>query len=196
MRDNRYIQTVMNKFEKEFNHRKFNTKKSWNWFRIYIRKNLKGMRTSQVMRDNADVQSFPVAGSFYFYVYDAKHKKTLPYWDSFPLTLIIGVEEDSFIGINFHYLSPLHRMWLFSELMELKNNKRYNKQTRVIATYERMKMLSKFPLIQHSIKRYLFTQLRSKFIKVDPSIWGMSIQLPVERFNKSNKAKVWKDAFK
>jgi hypothetical protein len=195
MRNNRYIKTVLKQFEKEFGHNKINTKKSWNWFREYIRKNLNSMRTSQVMIGNPQIKSFPMHGEFYFYVYDAKYKSTLPYWDSFPLTLILDVSESHFLGINFHYLSPKHRMWLFSELSELKNNSRYNKNTRIIATYQRMKMLSKFPLVQHSIKRYLFKQTRSKFITVDPKVWGLCIQLPVERFHNSSNKNVWTDAF-
>lgn len=193
MKDNKHIKSVLKKFEKEFGHTRINSKKSWDWFRTYIRKNLNGMRTSQIMRGNPDIRSTPMPGDFYFYVYDAKYKNKLPYFDAFPLTLILDVYDKGFIGINFHYLSPKHRMWLFSELSELKSSARYNNRTRIIATYERMQMLAQFPLVQHGLKKYLFTHTRSKFIRVDPSVWGLCIQLPVERFNVS-KTKVWQSA--
>ena len=48
-------------------------------------------------------------GKMYMFLYDPKHKDTLPYYDSFPLIFPIEFYGDSFLGINLHYLPPVMR---------------------------------------------------------------------------------------
>ena len=38
------------------------------------------------------------------FFYDPKFKKTLPYYDTFPLVLPLETYNDGFLGINMHYL--------------------------------------------------------------------------------------------
>jgi len=48
-------------------------------------------------------------GKMYFFVYNPKHKITLPYYDMFPLVLPIERYSNGFLGINFHFLAPKDR---------------------------------------------------------------------------------------
>jgi hypothetical protein len=43
-------------------------------------------------------------GEMYFFQYDAKLKKELPYWDKFPLIFPVEEAPNGFYGLNFHYL--------------------------------------------------------------------------------------------
>ena len=47
-------------------------------------------------------KSVPFYGRLNMFTYNPKHKKTLPYYDTFPLVLPIEKYPDGFLGINFH----------------------------------------------------------------------------------------------
>ena len=55
-------------------------------------------------------------GRMYFFVYNPKHKATLPYYDMFPLVLPVERYSNGFLGINFHYLAPKDRAFLLDEI--------------------------------------------------------------------------------
>mgnify|MGYP001409326262 CR=1 FL=1 len=55
-------------------------------------------------------------GDLFCYHYDPKYKKTLPYYDMFPLIMLIGADQDTFLGCNFHYLNPRFRAILLDKL--------------------------------------------------------------------------------
>lgn len=52
-------------------------------------------------------------GAMLVFFYNAKTKKKLPYWDRFPLVLMVGPAEGGFYGLNLHYIPPQHRAVLF-----------------------------------------------------------------------------------
>ena len=62
-------------------------------------------------------------GGMYQYVYDAKTKEKLPYWDAFPLIVCINVYADGWLGLNLHYLPPILRAKLLDKLMEYSKSK-------------------------------------------------------------------------
>ena len=54
-------------------------------------------------------------GDLFCYYYNPKYKKTLPYYDMFPMIMLIKAEKETFLGINFHYLRPkLHAIWVLN----------------------------------------------------------------------------------
>jgi len=58
-----------------------------------------------------------VPGLMVTYVYDAKTKDKLPYWDRHPLIIVTDVTKDGWYGINFHYLAAAQRLALLEALM-------------------------------------------------------------------------------
>ena len=54
----------------------------------------------------------PFFGRLNMFFYDPKFKKTLPYYDTFPLVLPLENYPDGFLGINFHYLPMNLRLQL------------------------------------------------------------------------------------
>ncbi|MCK5020812.1 MAG: hypothetical protein KAS32_27570 [Candidatus Peribacteraceae bacterium] len=172
---------------------KMNAKKSLTWFRKWVRKSYSSLRTSQVMRDKKAIRAGPMPGDFYFYVYDPKWKETLSYYDKFPLTLVLDVDAKGWLGLNFHYLPPVMRVLFLSELLKFRTEKRYRRNTKIRVSWDRIKTLANSRAAKHAIKRYLHDHVRSKFIKVPSEIYGIAVQLPVERFEKASKKKVWGD---
>src|SRR6056300_881927 len=57
---------------------------------------------NQLLRNNREKRIIP--GFMYMFLYDAKTKKKLPYWDAFPLVVPYARTQNGFMGLNFHYL--------------------------------------------------------------------------------------------
>ena len=60
----------------------------------------------------------PFYGRMNMFFYDTKYKKTLPYYDTFPLVLPLEFYSDGFLGINFHYLPIPLRIKLLDGLVD------------------------------------------------------------------------------
>ena len=133
-------------------------------------------------------------GQMYFFVYDPKHKKTLPYYDKFPLIFPINTYDDGFLGINLHYLDIRSRARLLQQLKSLANNKRYDETTKLKISYSILQGTGK--LFEPCVKRYLSNHVKSKFIRVDASEWDDAIFLPVEAFEKAPASRVWRESRK
>jgi hypothetical protein len=57
-------------------------------------------------------------GMLYFFYYDPKTKADLPYWDRFPLVLVLEKYDDGFLGLNLHYLPVKYRVAFLQKLMK------------------------------------------------------------------------------
>lgn len=140
-----------------------------------IRKNI--VRNAQQSRDRA------VIGKMFFFVYDPKHKDTLPIYDKFPLVFPIEPYQDGFLGLNIHYLSIGERITIINQLLSFANNDKMDRRTRLQITYGLLNSTKKLhTLSRPCIKRYLFGHVRSKFIEVPADEWDKAISLPVEQF--------------
>ena len=133
-------------------------------------------------------------GKMYFFVYNPKHKATLPYYDMFPLVLPVERYSDGFLGINFHYLSPKDRAVLLDEIKVFVNDKSLSENARIMLTYDMLRGFTRFKRAKPCLKRYLTTYMKTQFIPVLPDEWGPSIFLPVEMFKKKSKKAVWAES--
>ncbi len=169
--------------------------KSLNWYRKNV--NLitgRNISRTYLMASGKDMlRSDVTIGNMYMFFYNAKHRDTLPYWHRFPLIYVIELYKDSALGINLHYLPPQLRAVIMAKLLALRNNKNNTKKTRLIISYQILKSLSGVPFYQACIKRYLYTNVRSKFLKVNAKDWPSAVFLPVEQFEKKTKKEVWRD---
>ena len=131
------------------------------------------------------------SGSMFKYFYDPKHREKLPYYDMFPLTIMIEPAPDGFYGLNLHYLSPVVRAKFLDKLLETANNKRYDESTRLKLTYQMMKGVNKFKEFKPCFKHYLTKHVNSQIVMVEPPEWEIAIFLPTEQFAKKSKSHVW-----
>ena len=124
-----------------------------------------------------------IVGRMYFFWYDPKLKDTLPIYDRFPMVFPIERYGDGFLGLNLHYLDYGHRMYLIGMLSGYANNKKLTPNTRLKLSYDLLSSTKTMSnLSKPCIKRYLFEQVRSKFIEVTPDEWDKACALPVELF--------------
>jgi hypothetical protein len=166
------------------------------WFREKAKSAGKVSEQSILRSDTDRIRSRSTIGKMYFFMYDAKHKATLPYYDKFPLIFPVDRVQGGFYGINMHYLPLPLRAQLMDSLYDITNNKRYDESTKLKLSYGILKGAEKFRLFKPTFKRYLTSQLRSRFIEIYPSEWDVALWLNAEQFIGASKTKVWADSRK
>ena len=161
------------------------------WFRGKT-KELGGTNRRALLKDPAlKKQGRPEAGDMYMYFYDPKHRKTLPYYDAFPLAIMVEPTKDGFYGLNLHYLSPMLRAKFLDKLMDTANNQRFDDNTKLGVSYQILKSVAKYKEFQPCFKRYLTKGIEGNVVKVEPPEWDIAIFLPTEQFRGKNKTHVW-----
>ena len=135
-------------------------------------------------------------GNMYLFAYDPKTKEDLPYYDRFPLVFPFRRVPDGFYGINMHYLPPLLRAKLMDALYDTVNNDNMDETTRLRINYRILQSAAKFRFFEPCVKHYLNNHVKSRFLQVDPTQWDVALFLPLERFAKASKLKVYADSKK
>ena len=133
----------------------------------------------------------PFYGRLNMFFYDPKHKKTLPYYDVFPLVLPLEKYPDGFLGINLHYLPIPLRIKLLDGLVDFSNNTKFDESTKLIVDYNKLK---KIKLIKPTLHRYLAGQTKSQFRRIDADELTIATLLPVQRFKKASESEVWAES--
>jgi hypothetical protein len=124
-------------------------------------------------------------------LYNPKFKKTLPYYDTFPLVLPLEAYSDGFLGINFHYLPMPLRIKLLDRLVDYSNNTQFDESTKLIVDYRKLKNVK---LIKPTIHKYLSGQTQSQFRRIDADEFMIAALLPVQKFKKASSKEVWSDS--
>lgn len=170
------------------------TDESRAWFMEKAR-DLRSLNRRTLLRDSAlEERARPLPGRMYMYFYDPKHKEELPYYDRFPLTLMVGPAQDGFYGLNLHYLHPMARAALMDKLMNVASNRMYNDNTKLRINYEILSRAKMYREFKPCFKHYLTKHLRSKIVFVPASEWDTALFLPTEQFKGMNKKQVWNES--
>ena len=173
-------------------------KRSARWFQDKI-KGLKGTLRNQWSQTNAPkfyreaetkvnprvLKMRANLGDLYAYYYQPKHMATLPYYDTFPLIMLIGFEKETFLGLNFHYLNPRIRAILLDRVT-----------AKIGSGIIKWNKIVKIPQVAPTVKRYRYDHIVRKVIPIEEKEQELAIFLPLERFKKASKAKVWADSKK
>jgi hypothetical protein len=170
------------------------TNASREWLRAKV-KDLKPT-SSALMNDRNRLKNTSMIGRMYFYFYDPKTKDSMPYYDRFPLVIPIERYNDGFLGLNLHYIHPKHRMILLDKLSDTASNDTYDDKTKLKINYRYLAAASKIFEATPCIKRYLFTQIESRFLEVSADEWDIAAMLPVESFVGATTSKVYADSRK
>ena len=147
-----------------------------------------------LMRDRNKLRESSVIGKMYFYFYDPKTKDTMPYYDRFPLVIPIESYNDGFLGLNLHYIHPKYRMTLLDKLSVTASNSRYDEKTKLRLNYRYLANASKVFEATPCIKRYLFSQIQSRFLEITADEWDIAALLPMESFVGASTSKVHADS--
>ena len=118
----------------------------------------------------------------FMFFYDPKLKQILPYYDKFPMIILVSVDSDGFTGLNLHYLPPKLRAQLMDALYTLSSDDNYDDKTRLRISYDVLKAATMFSDFRPCIKKYLFNHVQSPFYEVSSFEWDIALFLPVEMF--------------
>ena len=169
------------------------TKKSMEWFRDQV-SSLKVSRKALIAQGPRRAQQ--VYGSMYHFEYDPKLKASLPYYDRFPLCIPVQKAKGGFHGLNLHYLHPVLRAQFLDNLMDITNNDKYDRTTKMKITYQYVKGQTKLRFFKPCFKHYLTSNIGSPLLLIEPADWEIAIFLPTESFRKVAKASVWRESRK
>ena len=164
------------------------------WLKAKV-KSLTPSRTA-LMKDREKLKDKSMIGRMYFYFYDPKMKEMLPYYDRFPLVIPIERYQDGFLGLNLHYISPRQRVILLDKLSQYLNNHKYDETTRIRLSYDHLKNASTIYEGIPCVKKYLYKQVKSRFLEITADEWDIAALLPTEYFSGASKNKVFSDSRK
>ena len=163
--------------------------KSTDWYRDKI-KEFGKPGAMDLIRDGKRDNN-PFYGRLNMFFYDPKYKKTLPYYDTFPLVLPLENYPDGFLGINFHYLPMKLRLQLLDIVVDYSNNTKFDESTRLAVDYSKLK---KFNIIKPTLKRYLAGRVKTQFRRIDADEFTVAVLLPIARWKKASASEVYKDS--
>jgi hypothetical protein len=157
-------------------------KKSAAWFKTKVGESVKGMKTKSVLKP----------GRVYTYGYDAKMKKTLPYWDRFPLIVVLDVYSDGFLGLNFHYVSPIEREKFLRKILKFASQKgdpeKFTDKAYFNISWDAVQNI---PGAKKMIHKYLYGHVRTSLLEAPPNEWENIIYLPYQKFVGASAKSVW-----
>jgi hypothetical protein len=162
------------------------------WLQSKIRE-LKPSRQS-LLNDKGRMRDTTIIGRMYFYYYDPKMKETLPYYDRFPLVIPIEQYRDGFLGLNLHYIHPKQRIILLDTLSEYTNNSAYDATTKFRLSYDLLKRAGTAFQATPCIKKYLFSQIESRFLEITADEWDIAALIPGNNFVGASNQKVWTES--
>ena len=170
------------------------TAESRDWFRRKAQ-SLRRVNRNQLMReDPIQLKNRFLPGAMFMFFYDPKLKKTLPYYDSFPLVIVVDKAKDGFLGLNLHYLPPTLRAKLLDSLMDITTDNKYNDATRFQLSYGLLKRAAKYKYFKPCVKHYLSDHVRSRFALVPAPEWEIAAFLPTADWQKASASQVYKDS--
>lgn len=172
------------------------SKESRDWFRRKAN-SLRRINRNALMREEPiQLSNRRLIGSMQMFFYDPKTKDKLPYYDSFPLAIVIKPAPGGFLGLNLHYLPPALRAKFLDAILDVTNNTKYDDDTKFDLTYRMLTRSSKFKYFKPCVKHYLNSNVRSRFATVPAPEWEIATFLPTADWQKAGAAKVYADSRK
>ena len=166
--------------------------------RAWLRSKVNSLKAtpSSLMRDRLRLRDNTIIGKMYFYYYDPKTKDSMPYYDRFPLVIPIDQYSDGFLGLNLHYIHPRQRIILLDKLSDTASNSKFDAKTKLRLSYDYLKRASTAFEATPCIKRYLYTNVTSRFLEISADEWDIAALLPMETFVNASESKVYADSRK
>ena len=166
------------------------TRKSGAWYRQAVASIADKARAGVLMRQG-QLLTRPSGGRLNLFFYDPKLKKTLPYYDTFPLVLPLDTFTGGFIGMNFHYLPPGLLFNLLGRLDRFLSGNKLARGSRYNVSYNSVKNI---PAVKPTLHKYLYSHIRSQFLRIDATEAALAVYLPVQQFKKQPATTVWSRA--
>lgn len=169
------------------------------FFRGHVR-NLKISPQSFYKQTNLKKATRFLEGRMYTFFYDPKTKDKLPYYDRFPVILLLEANQNGFSGLNLHYIPPRYRVKLLNELYDFivtdDEEDDENMKTRIRVTYDILQTTAKMKFFRPCYKRYLTSHIEGRALEIIPEYWDIMAMLPVGRFEKESVRKVYSESIR
>lgn len=193
MEDDVNVFDAINNFAKLRGYYKRYNTPALNWYRREISQ-LGNINKLKVLGDNIRYQhTVPSVGQFCLFFYDPKYKKTLPYYDAFPLTLMLPSTKYEFAGLNFHYLDPMNRLKLLQAIISIQEGN-FTEAKKLNATYELIKGTT--DLYKPTYHAYLTKHIKSRVVFIPLESVVPAVFLPIASFKKKAQSTVWRESKK
>lgn len=170
-----------------------NSVNSKRWLAARIAK-INTVSESSILKDSQLMtKSAPLPGRMFFFKYDPKLKYdiALPYYDTFPLIIMIEALADGFYGLNLHYLDPVFRAKFMDSLLSVASSRILDEKTRLMLSYKLLKNASKYKQFKPCFKHYLNAHITSKLKMVSAAEWEIALFLPAQKFVGASAARIW-----
>tara|TARA_B100000123_G_C25719040_1_gene423571 strand:+ start:657 stop:1241 length:585 start_codon:yes stop_codon:yes gene_type:complete len=169
------------------------TDESRKWF-MKKAQAMRGINRTELMKEEPiSSTGRRIIGSMQMFFYDPKYKDVLPYYDRFPLVIVVKPAKGGFLGLNLHYLPPILRAKFLDALMDNVTSKK-SENAKFKVTTRLLAGTSELEFYKPCIKHYLNEHVRSKFAEVKAPEWEIATFLPTAMFEKANKQKVYNDS--
>ena len=170
------------------------TAESRDWFRKKAQ-TMRRVNRNQIMKEEPiELVGKFQPGAMAMFFYNPKTKDKLPYYDSFPLTVIVDSAPGGFYGLNLHYLPPVLRAKFLDVLLDNTNNKAYDEKTRFAVNYNYLKKSARTKYFAPCFKHYLTDHVKSRFAIVPAPEWEIATFLPLADWQKASGNKVYVDS--
>lgn len=191
---------LLEKMQEESPEFQERTRQSLEWYANKIGDEIQGeinpLETYETKRRG--ILRYP--GQLITFKYDPKTKRTLPFYDVFPLVLTLDVYSDGFLGLNFHYLKPRDRAVLMGALYKYQIMREF--QPVIHVRYDQMLAAETLRYFRPCIRRYLYKRMSPNMAIISPHLWDQALFLPTDKFmstrNKEPYARqmVWENSRK
>jgi hypothetical protein len=122
-------------------------------------------------------------GNLYFFKYDPKTKDKLTIYDKYPMAFPIKMYGDGFLGLNMHYLAMGARRQFvknINEYRETSPESRFDINAELFNELTRTKRI--YDMVPQTVHRYLFKQMKSRFITILPEEYDKAVQLRIDEW--------------
>jgi len=169
---------------------------SLQWFQTNVRDIRR--TPSSLMKENQNFVTRFELGKMYMFMYEAKRKDKLKYYDYFPVTICLKRYSTGFLGVNLHYLSPKYRALLMDGLYEFYRE--IEDESYFQIKYPTIKSVSKLRWAKPCLKQYQYPYIDSRIVEVRPEHMDMVVMLPSQQFRskgtKTNANDIYRESIR
>lgn len=162
------------------------TKESAKWFEEQMEDITRPINRRELQREVRSLHGIqaPEVGRMYLFFYMPKGYATLPYYDLFPVIIMMKMERKYFQGLNLHYLPLDLRQEFFLEILQRVSNRSFNKQTFLRIDYDYLSQFRKYRAFRPCFKQYSMENVRGRVVNVPSSEWETVMNLPTALWRK------------
>jgi len=135
-------------------------------------------------------------GRLYGFYYDPKGKESLPYYDTFPMVIVLDTHDDGFMGLNLHYLPYQYRVAFLKKLMNYAVLGQDNEIERLRVSYDILNASKRLKEFKPCLKKYLYGHVKSRLLAIQSEEYQIAALLPLQQFRKTTAGHVWAESIK